>query len=76
MTTTTVPFRRPTFSWKKALKPVKNFFVHIFTAMIEARQRQADYHLAEMLRAQCPDYKNMTSVEIYRKIREGRDLSV
>ena len=74
--TTQVAFRRPTFSWKKVVKPVKLFFVTTFTAMIEARQRQADYRLAEMLRGQCPDYKNMTSIEIYRKIREGRGLSV
>lgn len=65
---TTQVLRRPTFSLKKAISPVTNFFVHIFDAIIEARRLKAAMDTATHLKAYNKDYRNMSYSEIVNKI--------
>jgi hypothetical protein len=70
MTTTThLPEnRRASFSLKKALAPVTNFFVRIFEAFIEARQLQAALETAHHLKTHNADFRDMSHHEIIQYI--------
>jgi hypothetical protein len=69
--TTTTHFpenRKASFSLKKALAPVTNFFVRIFEAFIEARQLQAALETAHHLKTHNADFKDMSHHEIIQHI--------
>ena len=64
MTTQTVPFRRPTFSLKKVIDPVINFFVRISDSIIEARRLQAAMETAHYLKTHNKDFRHMSYGDI------------
>ena len=67
---TTQVLRRPTFSLRKALSPITNFFVRIFDAFIEARRLQAAMETAHHLKAHNADFKDMSYHEVVQFILE------
>jgi hypothetical protein len=62
--------RRASFSLKKAVAPVTNFFVRIFEAFIEARRLQAAMETARHLKAHNADFKDMSYHEVIQFILE------
>jgi hypothetical protein len=66
---TTQTLRAPTFSWKKALKPIGKVFANIWNAYIEARMAKANYELAEYLIRHNPDFKGMAVGEIFTRLQ-------
>ena len=60
--------RNPSFSWKKAVKPVKGFFVGIFDTFVEARRHQAAFNIAQQLKLHNRDFRNWTTSELVKHI--------
>ena len=65
---TTQVLRRPTFSLKKALSPVTNFFGRILDAIVEARRLQAAMETAQYLKSHNKDFRDMPYNEIVQYI--------
>lgn len=70
MYSTETPLRRPTFDVTKAIKPVVNFFVSIYEAMIYARRLQAAFRLAEYLKATNKDFRNIALGDLVNYIMD------
>lgn len=66
---TTQVLRAPTFSWKKALKPIGKIFANIWNAFIEAKMAKARYELAQYLIETNADFKGMAISEVYTKLQ-------
>ena len=66
---TTQVLRAPTFSWKKALKPIGKAFADIYNAFIEARMAKARYELAQHLIETNADFKGMAVGEVFTKLQ-------
>ena len=74
--TTTTHFpenRKATFSLKKALAPVSNFFVSIYDATVEARRLQAAMELAQHLKTHNRDFRNWSIHEIMKHIQDEQN---
>ena len=72
MTTQTVTLRRPTFSLRKTLSPIGNFFVSIFNAVVEARRMESAFEVAYVLQRTNPDFKDMSHGEIVNRIMDNK----
>ena len=62
--------RRASFSLKKAITPVTNFFVRIWDSIIEARRLQAAMETAQHLKTHNKDFRNMSYGDIVQFIME------
>ena len=65
---TTVAFRRPTFSWKRAIRPLTDFVVNMVNAVVEARKLQAAFETASVLKNHNADFRNWSHHELVQAI--------
>ena len=64
--------RRPVFDITKAVKPIVDFFVNIYDAVIEARKLQAAMQTAQHLKMHNRDYRHMSLGDIVRTIMDEK----